>query len=235
MVFGITLGNDIVDMNDARNHSRHADTRFVNKIFTKTEQQQISASDMPDYMVWVLWAAKESAYKIINKRTGKRSYAPFLLEVEMKDVMIAPYLQKESKNIENKDRLDKRRILEGIVSAPDFKIHVQILVTPRFIYCTGCSDISSIKKIEWGIENNSFVSDNDQSLLIRRSAEKHIARSVGKNIEDIRITRDIVEEKPGPPLVYINNEKSKAIDLTLTHDGPYSAYAFIKQQSNFPK
>jgi len=74
------LGNDIVDLVLAKTQSNWRRKNYLDKIFTADEQLLISSSEKPDEMVWLLWSMKESAYKIHNRKTGIRSFAPKSLE-----------------------------------------------------------------------------------------------------------------------------------------------------------
>jgi phosphopantetheinyl transferase (holo-ACP synthase) len=74
------IGNDIVDLALAKKESNWQRNRFLDKIFTKNEQQMILNDANPEIMVWNLWSRKEAAYKIYNRETGIRGYFPLLLE-----------------------------------------------------------------------------------------------------------------------------------------------------------
>jgi len=70
------IGNDIVDLNLAKTQSNWQRKGFLNKIFTKKEQEFIKNANDSFKMVWLLWSMKESAYKIYNRQLGKRFFAP---------------------------------------------------------------------------------------------------------------------------------------------------------------
>jgi phosphopantetheinyl transferase (holo-ACP synthase) len=74
------IGNDIVDLALAKKESNWQRNRFLDKIFTKNEQQLILNDANPEIIVWNLWSRKEAAYKIYNRETGIRGYFPLLLE-----------------------------------------------------------------------------------------------------------------------------------------------------------
>lgn len=74
------IGNDIVDLALARKESKWQRDRFLDKIFTKNEQQLILNDANPEIMVWNLWSRKEAAYKIYNRETGIRGFFPLQLE-----------------------------------------------------------------------------------------------------------------------------------------------------------
>ena len=74
------IGNDIVDLAQARKVSNWQRKGFLNKIFTQKEQFYIENAIDPELMVWNLWTRKEAAYKIFNRETGFRGFIPLRLE-----------------------------------------------------------------------------------------------------------------------------------------------------------
>jgi phosphopantetheinyl transferase (holo-ACP synthase) len=74
------IGNDIVDLALARKESNWKRKGFLDKIFTPKEQLLIFSAVNPEVMVWNLWSRKEAAYKIYNRESGIRAYAPLQLE-----------------------------------------------------------------------------------------------------------------------------------------------------------
>ena len=64
------LGNDIVDLADRRHVGKAGDHRFLQRVFTPKEQETILESLDPDHTLWLLWAAKESAFKTVSKFLG---------------------------------------------------------------------------------------------------------------------------------------------------------------------
>lgn len=74
------IGNDIVDLRTAAQENNWQRKGYLDKIYTPEEQQIINNDLCPDRMVWLLWSMKESAYKIHNRETGLRYYAPLKLQ-----------------------------------------------------------------------------------------------------------------------------------------------------------
>src|SRR6478752_7065639 len=74
------IGNDIVDLLLAKTQSNWQRKGFLDKIFTKNEQQLISQAPNPEIMVWDLWSRKEAAYKIYNRQTQIRAFIPLQLQ-----------------------------------------------------------------------------------------------------------------------------------------------------------
>lgn len=76
------LGNDIVDLQEARRTSNWRRPRYLEKIFTPQEQAWIRQADQADCWVWMLWSAKESAYKLSRRLGAERIYAPKRLAIQ---------------------------------------------------------------------------------------------------------------------------------------------------------
>lgn len=74
------IGNDVVDLTLAKTESDWKRNGYLNKIFTKLEQQFISNTSKPDEMIWILWSRKEAVYKIIIQKGGTRGYYPIKIE-----------------------------------------------------------------------------------------------------------------------------------------------------------
>ncbi|OUL61863.1 4'-phosphopantetheinyl transferase superfamily protein [Flavobacterium sp. AJR] len=70
------IGNDIVDLETARQESNWKRKGFLDKIFTPQEQFLILNSEKPEIMVWNLWSRKEAAYKIYNREAKISGYFP---------------------------------------------------------------------------------------------------------------------------------------------------------------
>ncbi|HVO65010.1 MAG TPA: 4'-phosphopantetheinyl transferase superfamily protein, partial [Syntrophales bacterium] len=104
--------------------------RFINRVFTPSEQRQIFNSANPDTMIWAMWAGKETAYKIVSKCDPYASSTPRLYEVSL-DCVGKP------------GRADKFSTSEssvsGSVDTPHGKIHIRIFVTRDYVHCVGAT------------------------------------------------------------------------------------------------
>lgn len=70
------VGNDIVDLAEAKMSSNWQRPRFFEKLFTLKEQKFIQNSDNPFLTVWQLWSMKEAAYKLYTQLNPSRFYNP---------------------------------------------------------------------------------------------------------------------------------------------------------------
>ena len=74
------IGNDVVDLELAKTESNWLRKGFLDKIFTKNEQNLIQNSKNLEITVWNLWSRKEATYKIWNRESGIRKYNPIQFE-----------------------------------------------------------------------------------------------------------------------------------------------------------
>ena len=79
----MSLGNDVVDLEDpeARLEGLHA--RFVERVFTPAERAALHGSLERLALHWALWTAKESAYKALARVEPDTVFAPRLFEVDL--------------------------------------------------------------------------------------------------------------------------------------------------------
>lgn len=77
------IGNDVIDLDLAAVESNWRRRGYLDKLFSPAEQQLIRQATDQDRMVWLLWSAKEAAYKIIHRDTRQRTYAPLKYEVQL--------------------------------------------------------------------------------------------------------------------------------------------------------
>jgi hypothetical protein len=77
------VGNDIVDLEDedAREGARHP--RFDQRAFAESERRLLGADPSDSRLRWILWAAKESAYKVARRRRSAVGFAPVCFVVTL--------------------------------------------------------------------------------------------------------------------------------------------------------
>lgn len=70
------VGNDIVDISEAKRTSNWQRPRFLEKLFTNNEQGIIKNAPNPFLKVWQLWSMKEAAYKLYTQLYPSKFYNP---------------------------------------------------------------------------------------------------------------------------------------------------------------
>ena len=205
------IGNDIVDLTDPGNIGKSGDDRFLQRVFTSTERACIAAAAAPDVMLWALWAAKETAYKIASKVDLLAVFTPRLYPV-----VLSP--------------CDDGPTRSGMVDTPQGPVAVRVSIAPDYLHCIGATPSPGIlDHVLWDIERLSPAKaggDHDPSLAVRRLAGRRLAGLLDVSVADIDIRRFQDIDKWGPPTTYVEGEPAR-FDLSLSHDGAFVACAVI--------
>ncbi len=77
------IGNDVVDLNDPETFAEGLNPRFDKRVFTADELRRLAAADDSRALRWTLWAAKESAYKLVKRRDPETVFSHSLFETDL--------------------------------------------------------------------------------------------------------------------------------------------------------
>ena len=77
------IGNDIVDLKLAEEQHNWERPGFLDKQFTKKEQQEIVNAENSFLKVWQFWSMKEAVYKCYTQKEKKRFFAPQKFECNL--------------------------------------------------------------------------------------------------------------------------------------------------------
>lgn len=205
------IGNDIVDLTDPGNIGKSRDNRFLQRVFTSAERECISAAAAPDVMLWTLWAAKETAYKIASKADLLAVFTPRLYPV-----VLSP------------DDYEPTR--SGVVYSPQGPVAIRVSITPDYLHCIGATQLSGIlDHVLWDTERLSPAKeggDPDPSAAVRRIAGRRLAALLDVPAVDIDIRRFQDMDRWTPPTTYVEGQPAR-FDLSLSHDGDFVAYALV--------
>lgn len=188
-------GNDIVDLELAALESNWNRKGFLEKIFTGAERASILESDSPFHNVWRLWSMKESAYKIQNRLSGQRSFAPASFK---------------SRIINDSD---------GMVFHGNAIYHTRTIMSPGYIYTVArrkyhhrTDHLGSCFKLPLAAEPHyrTFI----ESELIGR-----YALFSGVPGTELRLQKD----ERGIPYLSGKNIR-RIIPVSITHHGNYAAF-----------
>jgi hypothetical protein len=77
------VGNDVVDLADVEAALGACHARFDARVFGERERRLLETADDPRRMRWILWAAKESAYKAARRCDRRVIFSPGRFEVRL--------------------------------------------------------------------------------------------------------------------------------------------------------
>lgn len=207
------VGNDIVDLTDHYARGKSQDTRFLNRVLTQNELGCLMDTDDPDRLLWAFWSAKETAYKAISKAYPDVSSSPKRYDVTFDNNTIT--------------------VTSGNVQTPHGTVQVLAISGEDHVHCVGMSkNVDMSTNIKHGMY---YIGDDlgsslpelakTESRMAREAATISIASHFMLDPMAINIMRPETSQRNTPPDVYINGEKTD-IDISLSHDGRFVAYAF---------
>jgi phosphopantetheinyl transferase (holo-ACP synthase) len=207
------VGNDIVDLGDPEARGKSLDARFIKRTMTPDEQWAMHRFANPDRLLWAFWAAKETAYKALNKRYPSVSSAPGRYGVVLSF---------------HEDSADIIHPVSGVVHTPEGLVPVRVIFQPDYVHCIGghCGS-GSLDGMEWGVgtidaapESGGKKSVSErESFTARLIAASKMADILHCDPQDIHISK-----KSGWPKVYVKG-KPADMDISLSHDGRLAAFA----------
>ena len=197
------IGNDIVDVAYAALHHNWRRPGYLAKVFTTDERARVVASATPDRLVWTLWSAKESAYKVSVQQGCSRKYAPKQWKTELVGV--------------EGDATAYR------VNYRDFMYHVRVEAGRGWIH--------SIAR-PWGLQSDKvhvcqMVVPKElcrQRGELKQALYRECAAWRGGESELYHVQKNAAAV---PSLIY--NGAHLNIPLSLSHHGRFGAYAYVAQ------
>lgn len=208
------MGNDIVDRRAGDAAGKSRDARFVRRVLTEQEHRVCRQSADSDQYLWTVWTAKETAYKAMAKSWPDISASPRRYQAFFEDGICG-------------------QNLPGVVQTPKTPVYIRVMIRADYIHCIGLTR-QSPEHLVWGVERLFAEPDQDgnrdpdrQSAVVRRAAAARVAACMELPAADIGIRRcqDQVSRQMSPPAVYIRGVRSE-IDISLSHHGRFTAYAF---------
>jgi phosphopantetheinyl transferase (holo-ACP synthase) len=216
----LRVGNDIVDLTQPNANKKSRDTRFLKRVFLPDEEQYILADTQPEAMLWALWTGKEAAYKSIQKEWPHIPSVPRQYKVTI-----------EREQTGGPSFRPGQRTLVGTVETPQGNLKLETLITPEYVHSIATSStFPRGNHVAWRVERMLLpdtLSPDFESLYVRSAAKRRLVQYLKGDLRDIEIRRIKYPRGLGPPSVFFQGKPS-AIDISLSHDGHFAAYAFTR-------
>ncbi len=235
------LGNDVVDLRHPRCRSRPEGDRLPLRILTLDEMEWFAEPSDPRSRLrrlWALWAAKETAFKVVSKVAGR-----------------PPVFRHQAFAAQLDESMDGSGITSyaGQVEWAGLRCRVEGMATEQFLHLVGWNEPpgqTRPPRVELGVEGfgatdlQELPNDEERrrgvrgplSLRARRVASARLASYLDRDrsgtttkpsFQRIRIITS--SERPGraPPRVWVDGEPRPDLDLTISHHGRYVGWAFL--------
>ena len=227
------IGNDLIDLRIRDAVGKARDGRFVGRVFAPDEAARIASSTHPDRTLWMLWAAKEAAFKVARKLQPTVLFAHAAYEV-------VPTADERAHAAPSTERPSGYVHLRGLPGLDGVCLPVVWELTDSFIHCvaSGLGDesrsrwtaVASHEELELGTrpydpsEREAASARTTESLAVRRLAS-FLASEAG--LGEVEIVRELAGTVFGPPRLYRAGEGQPLDDwdLSLSHDGGLVAAA----------
>ena len=234
------LGNDIVDLTDPRHSGKSGDVRFLRRVYSPREQDEIRSSENPDLALWIRWAAKEAAFKSVSKSLGA---PPTFIHPTFQVSVFHP----EAPNDQAGENVDPPMTRFG-------EIHYESLVLPLRVEVHGSAlhavtwaskGPDEVPPFSWGSRlleemGSSWRSavrhhfsarewncvSHQASAQARLAARRSLAIVLGVEEEDLEIGCGPGAPGRRIPKVFLKG-RDLPVDLTLSHHGRLLAWAFL--------
>jgi len=188
-------GNDIVDLQVAAMESNWRRKGFLEKLFTPAEQDSILGSANPDETVWHMWSMKESTYKIHNRLSGERSFAPVSFEC----IVLGD---------------SDGRVIHG-----NETYRTRTLITTRYLYTIACSAEQHRPDHLGKCFMLTQASEPHRHAFIEHELIGHYALFSGIPADELALKKD---GRGIPYLFCIHIQRQ--IPVSVTHHGNYAAF-----------
>ena len=77
------IGNDVVDLSDPESSGDACHSRFDRRVFTPEEGRSLSTEHSDVQKRWILWSAKEAAYKAARRESTEIAFSPARFVVDL--------------------------------------------------------------------------------------------------------------------------------------------------------
>lgn len=201
---------------------KNRDDRFVGRVFLSEEKRRIFSDSDPERTLWQLWAAKETAYKIVSKFHPTIHSGPLKYKVLLPEVV----------PISSTSPLCHTEQIICRVETPVGGETIAIQNEVDYVHAFGCSD--NLMKMEtmhpkvFRLDQGRFAG-RTESDTVREMLCLDLGRFWSIPAGEIDVRRHPGVRGSGPPVVYIS-EKVAPVDISLSHHGRYGAFVWLVEQ-----
>ncbi len=218
-----------MDLTDPANIGKSEDARFIERVFTPAEKGLIFTSADPDKALWSVWAGKEAAFKAVSKYSegGAPSSSPRKFEVSL------DFPPEEGSSMAR----TRTESFQGSASTPAGTIRLRIVRNSTYVHAVAATGgVDAAASVSWAVCSIDLrrreVTPHVQSMLVRRAAKMKLAGYVDADPQELEIVRRKRNGSGlGPPILLVRGRES-GIEISLSHDGLFLAYAFHFELKN---
>ncbi|NLX50479.1 MAG: 4'-phosphopantetheinyl transferase superfamily protein [Deltaproteobacteria bacterium] len=215
------IGNDVVDLTSPANLQKSTDLRFLRKILTATEIDEVANAGMPDAALWSFWACKEAAYKVFSKQTGDAAFLPRRWSVCLeRPLPWEGFAQTQPDGIFPAGWTGK-----AVVTAEERRVFCRLFITETHVHSLAADETGALERAVARVV--PLQNGWGASVAVRESLVTALADFFREDPSLFTVVRPAREDGlPGPPLL-CRCGAATGLDISLSHDGQFMAYAFL--------
>lgn len=202
------IGNDIISLSDKKNQASFSRPRYLKKVLCSYELDVIRKNPNLDFLPFLKWTCKETAYKIAVKSGFRKSFCP-------SDFRVTLAIGQNQNTVQS--AVLGKTIHKGNV------VYTKSIIDSSYIHTVGTDVniisldfISEVRQL--GPANVDNQSANTRDLFIHNLAE-----TLNLDKSDISISSD---SYTGIPKVLFK-DKPLEVDLSFSHDGEFVSYSYL--------
>lgn len=192
------LGNDVVDLRDPGTREGAPHPRFDDRVFAPAEREALAAAPDPRRLRWVLWAAKEAAYKAAAQRDPATVFSPRRFVAALRPAPGGG--------------------LHGVVRHEGLRLAVRATVDAERVHAlAGDGDLDAAAA--WADVIATAPDDPGAGAAVREAARRALAARLGVRPAELafaregRVPRLRLRGAPAP------------VEVSLSHHGRFAAFA----------
>lgn len=205
------VGNDVVDLKEPGNIGKSRDDRFLCRVFTDAEREQIASVPSPDTLLWSFWAVKEAAYKALSRTAPAVCSVPHRYRVVL-DAEDSVYGTQKNDHLAGKVITPQGELLFEVAVSSDW-VHA-LAAGSEEVLTRLCRNVKRLEGGEGAVNPSAFV---------REALLEEIARRLDYPVGDLSVVKN--PDGPGAPSILFRGELLTA-EISLSHDGRFTAFAF---------
>jgi len=189
------VGNDVIDLGDPEARPGGCHARFDARVFAAVELEQLAASTAPVRLRWILWAAKEAAFKVAKKDDARTIFSPRRFVVCV------------TSGTQARVAHDARRFA------------VELEIGARYVHAIATDGGNPGARVVAGVERIAWGGSTCPGSAARTLAIRALAPLLGIAAAELSVAR----EARVPRLC--RGSVDVATDLSLSHHGRFVAFA----------
>ena len=234
------IGNDVVDLENSGLHGKLENHRFLERVFTKSEQAVIARAGESGIELWCLWACKEAAFKAFSKiLPTPPAFVHSAFEVSWTRMIQegSPSIRVGNVVYEGLSVSVSADLSEGVLHAFAWTGHLNKPIKgtpPAELY----HDLARLDEpgAPWSAPYPELLEEltaeeragihSRESAAVRIGVKASIANTINVPQDHFQVLRPRSPAGRGHPLLLLDG-KASSIDISLSHHGCWIGWAFL--------